>query len=248
MLIFIYLIFVLVGVMIHEVFRRYPKTSIGIFLVLPVLLTPLWVSRSLQGDWFFWVKIYSALSLSVAILGMKFTHARTRKWFFYMIYIASLLNILEATVKALTASLAVLNILIGLTGLLLIVTLPPTRFMEIRSQKYCDFYWDIPYTWIFAYTLWGWIFIYLILPVCFIAQTAILMAPLIVALVNRKLYAQARVSSLAFYLILGFTFPYLSDILKTQVSTNPLVATIASCVVFIWTGCHAIQKFMFTTK
>lgn len=244
-LFFTVLLYILAGVVIHECFRRYPKAGFGIFLVLPILLTPVWFLKQ-EADWFFWIKMYSVIGASWLIWILRFTRLKMNRWPFYLAYFIAIVNLSEAILKSFTAFLSIPNILIALSGLALIATLPNWSSIKVDSQKFNDLLWNTPYSWILGYTFWDWILIYLVYPKDVIGHIAVLTAPLVAAAMNRKLYMQARTSTLAFYLMVAATVPELLTNVEIPNHRNEWLALAGSGIAAVWLGFQTFRHF--TTK
>jgi hypothetical protein len=96
--------FVLLGILIglNEVVRASKWASIAMFIVLPLILTPIWIMSG--GDeitsWFTKVKVYSALTGSLIYMVIRFTDYHKRhKWFINLVPAILAINILEAVVR-----------------------------------------------------------------------------------------------------------------------------------------------------
>ena len=69
--------FVVLAVLIglNEVIRLSKWTSLLLFIVLPLALTPVWIlfPDPEIRSWFYWVKVYSALAGSIIFMVIRFT-------------------------------------------------------------------------------------------------------------------------------------------------------------------------------
>lgn len=234
MLFGVIVLYTLVGFVGYEWLRRSPKTSWFFFGIMPLLLTPIWLTLKETHDWFIWMKVYTCLAATCCILSIRFTRLSRQKWPYYLIHFLVNLNILEAVVRAWAIPDSIPAILNGFAGLFLMFTLRLPSYMSVDSGKYRDFLWDLPYPWVLGYVFWNWDVIYLIFPFAAAIQCAVLLVPLIVALINNKLFVQARAFTLSFYLVAGLTFPYFANTPVSPGWENIHAAWIVSILVFIW--------------
>lgn len=95
---------VVLGILIglNEVARASKWASMAMFMVIPVILTPVWLMR---GDneitsWFTWVKVYSALAGSLIYMVIRFTdYHKKHKWYVTLVPAILAINIVEAVVR-----------------------------------------------------------------------------------------------------------------------------------------------------
>ncbi|WP_267879728.1 DUF5692 family protein [Caldalkalibacillus mannanilyticus] len=69
--------FVVLGILIglNELIRSSKWTSLAIFIIVPVILTPIWFFMDSEiTSWFTWVKVYSALAGSIIYMVIRFTN------------------------------------------------------------------------------------------------------------------------------------------------------------------------------
>jgi hypothetical protein len=196
-----------IGLLIADsLFRHFKLLTMVVFLILPVILLPVWVLEY-QFNWFFWVKMFSVtfgISLLFVCGNTRFSQSR---WIYSAIWLAFAINIAEAMLYDILASnsLQFINVL---TGCVLIATLPGPGTMKIdQTTPIHDFSWDISYGWIVTYTLWNWIFVYGNWPGMGARHhIAVLGASLFIALFNRTLWAEARAFTLGTYFMTWFLF------------------------------------------
>lgn len=235
----LYLSYVILAIFIYELLRRHLKFSWVFYLGMPLLLTPYWIWGPANHDWFAWAKLYSVLIYTYFILLARTLPQDQRKWFFRMIYVVTLLNMGVAIVRCWELKESVPAILNGISGVLLVVSLPKIRTMQIASP-YHDFTWDVPYTWIWGYTFWDFLFVYLVFPKSTFLQIALLLAPLVISLFNRKTYPQARAFTLSLFMFVGFTFPFLIEYPPMIESAHPIIAWIGALCTLLYILTSAI--------
>jgi hypothetical protein len=85
-----------------EVIRMRQWTSLAIFIVLPIALTPVWFlfPDPEIRNWFYWAKVYSALAGSIIFMVIRFTDFhKSHKW--YLVFPPAILglNIAEAVAR-----------------------------------------------------------------------------------------------------------------------------------------------------
>ncbi len=224
------LVLLLVGfVFAYELFRCSSKLTFIVFIILPWLLLPWWIGYY-HFSWFFWAKIYSVTFDITLIFIYRYTRFSESKLLPYAIWIIFLINIGEAMLYDAVAinRLQLINVV---TGLILIYTMPGPGSMSIdKTTTYRDFSWDISYRWILAYTLWNWIFVYGNWPeIGCRHHLAVLGAPLLIALYNRKHWVQARAFTLGTYFMVWFS---LYPLIKEPNATSWYNANIYSILAF----------------
>jgi hypothetical protein len=203
---------------LQEWLRRKGKgIAWGLYLALPVLLTPTWVqgeSTALcrQFDnpvYFCWLKLYSVSIAASWFTWLRFTPYKDRKWMQYVSMLILPVNMLEAIVQDLFAG-QLHQYLNAAAGILLVVSLPFSRQafqLTIRGDCH-DLDWEgTSRLWIAGYSIWNWVFIYYTFPVIAGQHLAVLGAAFAVGMIEPRRWLQARTYSLAVALFLLFTFP-----------------------------------------
>lgn len=219
------------GLLIHELTRRFPRTSFAFYLLLPFLLLPLWIH--FDHDWFIWGKIYLVSIGASWCIFFRFSRIKSKKWPYYVCYLLLFANMIEPTSRLLLSG-TILGALNGAACLLLAVLLPPPKAFSIDTEKYHDLLWDAPYLFIFSYFAWQFIFIYASFPYMLTQQIFILLPPLITTLYNRKLFMQCRVMTFAAFMIIGFSSPFFANQVY-EVPRNETLAFTLSALFAIWT-------------
>lgn len=241
----VFILIVLAGIGIHELFRRLPiHFSLAFFGVLPIILTILWIHIMDQEnhDWMTWIKIYLAL-IALNLINVSRWKYKNNKFMFKAIYVFVIVNlVLPISRFYVIIDNKIIATMMTISTICLCLALPNFRFMEVQKDSSRDFCWDIPYFWIIAYTLWNWSVVYLLFPPLSGNQTAMLLAPLLVAIKNKKLYVQARAYSFSFYLIMCFTIPSVENMLLTPEWNHIAIQWIAASVVLIYSLVYLIYQ------
>jgi hypothetical protein len=178
-----------------------------IFAVFPVLVLPWWFVG--EHPWFYWIKTFSLLAGSCYVWALRFRSLYKKRWAYWGVYAILIANILEAVVLDFLGS-GFAHIMNAVAGVLLILTVSiPTKafHVELEGTRWRDFLWDMTYGWIFAYTFWNFTFVYLNYPHSAARMIAVLAAPLIVSLFKQGTWMQARFMTLAFHMMLVFSYP-----------------------------------------
>ena len=186
----------------QEAFRRASRWAVwGLFLVMPLILTPRWIVVNELGL-FSWFKFYTVFFCVCWGTTLRFTSLGNRAWARSTIPLLLAVNIFEAVVVDLfgQGSAHALN---AAAGLLLIAILPyGTNSTQIDSSNCCrDLLYGTSERWVIGYTLWNWTFVYLNYPSLTGHHTAVLAAGLIVAMHDPRRWSQTRASTLGVNLL-----------------------------------------------
>lgn len=217
------LIFLVILLLLQELFRRNQWVSWGVFLIFPIVLFPWWKKHE-KHSLFGWVKLYS-ITIGVSwYLAIRFTQLQDYQWSYIIAYLIVAANILEAAIKDISKK-SFTNYLNATAGILLIVTLAGYSSMSVNvSSPYRDFAWDIPIYWIIGYTIWNIVMVYLHTPQHFGMHVAVLGSALIIGLMDNTLWLQARAYTLGIFFMLFFTYKPMFDPLRTPKVTHEKVA------------------------
>lgn len=189
----------------YELFRRFNSLSIIGLILIPIILTPFWISNFYST--FLWFKIYSILLFVIPILILRYTHFSKNSLLLRLVYLMFVLNIAEAIIM----DFLYFNFFNVVAGLLLILTLPTSlKKITVDTKGKKDLLYELSFSWIFAYTLWNFVLTMNIFPTATFTSIVILGTPFIIEYFNRKTWLQARVYTFGIYLILLFTFPAVS--------------------------------------
>lgn len=195
----------------QEIFRRYPRSSLILFLIFPLFLIPYWRLDGIVG-WFLWTKGFSVVA-GIILISLfrttKLANTKLGRWSIYLVFIA---NILEAVIKDATVG-SVANYLNGAAGIFLIATLDKVSPIHVDTKsKFRDLHWDgMNMGWVIGYTLWNWVFIYLNFAQSSIHHLAVLLSALVVAFINKDRWLQARAFTLGTYFIISIAIPHIDS-------------------------------------
>jgi hypothetical protein len=166
---------------------------------------------------------------------LRLKHNYTRRIGPLWVYSIFLLNILLAVWRALlVGSLpALFN---ALTGLLLVALYPPLKSISIAPDSPKDFCWDISYSWIFGYSLWIFLFVAVVYPTQFFFGIAAVLPPLLLSFFRKNLWLQCRVYTLAFYLLIANTYPYVKNLETSSIQLSEAFLLILTGITCGWMG------------
>lgn len=206
MILALYVFLIFIGLLLaQEIFRRFPKLALGLFLILPIILTPYWVENGIK-DWFLWVKVFSISAFAILFLILKIKYIEENNFAKILIYLFLVVNMLEAVAKD-AMSGGVDHYLNAIAGILLIITLRNIDSISVTKDKFKDVVWNkMTLMWIVGYTIWNWTFVYMNLVNFSAENLAVIGAPLVAAFFNKGRWLQARVFTLATYLIFFYSF------------------------------------------
>jgi hypothetical protein len=253
---------VLFTLMAFNEFSRSTKWGgLVIFLVLPVFLTIfVWPTTAAHGNeygtgnWFNWVKTYSALAGVLGFMAIRFIPGLIKnKW--ALAFPAAILafNILEACIRDFQVySFGVWegqiidhlwlisgpwNIMNGIAGLLNIIAICGWAGIVISKDKSKDMIWpDMIWPWIIAYDLWNFAYTYnCISDHSFYAGFVLLFACTIPAfLIKKGAWLQHRASTLALWIMFIMTIPsFASHIAPVPTTHNPNAFFIVSLIALV---------------
>jgi Family of unknown function (DUF5692) len=191
----------------QEALRRASRWAVwGVFLLMPLVLTPYWIRVNDLGL-FSWFKFYTVFFCVCWGTALRLTSLANRAWARSTIPLLLAANILEAVVLDLFrhGSAHTLN---AAAGLVLIATLPygPDSTWIHSASDRCDLHYRTSKRWVIGYALWNWTFVYLNYPALTGHHTAVLAAGLIVAMVDPLRWGQTRASTLGVSLLITATF------------------------------------------
>ena len=263
-------VFVLFALMAFNEFGRTTRWGgIVIFLILPILLTIfVWPTTAAPGNeygtgnWFNWVKTYSALTGVLFFMALRFIPGLVqKKWALALPAIILAVNIFEACIRDfqvygygawdgevinhLWLMSGPWNIMNGIAGLLNIVAICGWAGIIISKDKSKDMLWpDMVWPWIIAYDLWNFAYTYnCIADHSFYAGVVLLLSCTIPAFFIKKgAWLQHRAATLGLWTMFIMTVPQFADVLAPVPTThNPdaffavsLVALLANIALVVY--------------
>ena len=220
---------VLAGLLlINEVTRRSKVLSIVFYIAIPVIFTLfIWgktESSNTEGNWFAWVKTYSALAGVVGFMAIRYIKKlQTNKWALLFPALILGINIFEAVIRdfevfskngvienGLLLQGGPWNIINGIAGILCILTMTGWVGIKIAKNKSQDMVWvDQLWFWVIAYGIWNMSYVYNCIPDrAFYAGVALIFASTFAAFVGTKgVWLQHRAQTLALWAMFTLTFP-----------------------------------------
>ena len=238
---------------LNELVRWSKAAAIGIFIVLPVLLTIfVWPhtagAGSSTGTWFHWVKVYSALAGCIGFMLIRY-NPRIAAMKYALLFPPAILglNILEAVIRDFQVSGmhgmvdgvfmvgGSWNIMNGVAGILNLLTICGWAGIYITRDRFRDMVWpDMMWFWIIAYDLWNFAYVYnCVGDHAFYAGAALLISCTIPAFFLRKgAWLQHRAHTLAFWMMFTMAVPtFVSDsTFAVDSSHNPTALFVVSLV------------------
>ena len=114
---------------------------------------------------------------------------QTIYWFKMIVKSLSMIGSGEASMKDIQSGLYI-N---AAAGLLLLVTTPGPKTISVDKEgKWRDFYYDLPFLWVLGYTIWNFTFVSGSYPHMYRMHIAVLLAAVVPAYFDNKLWNQAR--------------------------------------------------------
>lgn len=238
-LVFLVLLFGLL--LINEVTRRNKVLSIIFYIAIPIVFTIfVWGkgnSENTDGNWFAWVKTYSALAGVVGFMAIRYIkRLQTNKWALLFPAVILAINIFEAVIRdfevfskagvienGLLLQGGPWNIINGIAGIISIITLTGWVGIKIAKTKSQDMVWvDQLWFWIIAYGVWNMSYVYNCIPDrAFYAGVALIFASTFAAFVGTKgVWLQHRAQTLALFAMFTLTFPNYSNIKYFSIITT----------------------------
>lgn len=220
---------VLIGLLvINELTRRSKVLSIIFYIAIPIVFTLfIWgktESSNTEGNWFAWVKTYSALAGVVGFMAIRYVKKlQNNKWALLFPALILGINIFEAVIRdfevfsktgvienGLLLQGGPWNIINGVAGILSIITMTGWVGIKIAKNKNQDMVWaDQLWFWIIAYGIWNMSYVYNCIPDrSFYAGVALIFSCTFAAFVGSKgVWLQHRAQTLALWAMFTLTFP-----------------------------------------
>lgn len=245
-------LFVLFALMAFNEFGRSTKWGgITLFLIAPIILTifvwPITAAPGNEygtGNWFNWVKTYSALAGCLGFMAMRYYPSlMKKKWIVCFPPLILALNILEAAIRDFQCfsyaawtgesinNLWVMsgpwNIMNGIAGILNIVAICGWAGIFISKEKTKDMIWpDMIWAWVIAYDLWNFAYTYnCIADHSFYCGAALLLSCTIPTFFIKKgAWLQHRAQTLALWIMFVMTVPQFADRLAPVATTHNATA------------------------
>ena len=212
----------------NEVARSNRWAGLGLFLVLPVILTIfVWPTTAAEGSstgtWFHWVKVYSALAGCLGFMAIRYIPRLARnRWALAFPAAILALNIFEAVIRdfqvfgldGMVDGVVMVggpwNIMNGVAGILNLLTICGWAGIVISQDRKRDMVWpDMLWFWIIAYDLWNFAYVYnAVGDHAFYAGAALLISCTIPAFfLKRGAWLQHRAQTLAFWMMFTMAVP-----------------------------------------
>jgi hypothetical protein len=233
---------VLVGLMlVNELARASKWISLGLFLVLPIILTfAVWPKTAGEGSsvgtWFHWAKVYSALAGCLGFMALRFIKScKNNKFLLIFPPLILSINIMEAVIRdfqctnlnglvdGVTMVAGPWHIMNGIAGILNIVTISGWFGIMIGKDKKQDMLWpDQLWFWVIAYDLWNFAYVYnCVSDHAFYAGAALLISCTIPAFFIKKgAWLQHRAQTLAIWMMFVMCFPAFVDTSQFAVKSS----------------------------
>ncbi len=248
-IVWVYWLFLLIVVMaLNEFARQKLWCSILLFIVVPIIFT-IWilpVSSPMNnewgtGNWFNYVKLYSALAGVWGFMALRFVkwtdkktgevvHLADKKWALCFPPLILAINIAEAVIRDFeiygmhfwtggeAAHLWVMsgpwNIMNGVAGIINIITICGWYGIFISKDEQKDMIWpDMLWFWIIAYDLWNFAYTYNAMT-DHSAWTGLLLltsCTIPAFWIKKGAWLQTRAQTLAIYCMFGLGAPWWSD-------------------------------------
>ena len=263
---------VLFALMAFNEFGRATKWGgITLFFIAPIVLTVfVWPTTAAigneygTGNWFNWVKTYSALAGCLGFMALRYIPSlRKKKWALCFPPLILAVNILEAAIRdfqcftfgawngAYIDNLWLMsgpwNIMNGIAGLLNIITICGWVGIFISKDKSKDMIWpDMIWCWILAYDLWNFAYTYnCIADHSFYTGLALLLSCTIPAFFIKKgAWLQHRAQTLGLWCMFVMTVPSFVDCIAPVPTThNPIAFFTVSLLALIANVALVVYQF-----
>ncbi|NQZ52025.1 MAG: hypothetical protein HRT95_18195 [Moritella sp.] len=255
----------------NELARTTRWGGIAMFVLLPVVLTIfVWPTTAAPGNeygtgnWFNWVKTYSALAGALGFMAIRFIPSLAKNKY-ALIFPAAILaiNIFEAclrdfqvfsfgawdgeVINNLWMMSGSWNIMNGIAGLLNIVAICGWTGIIISKDKSKDMIWpDMIWPWILAYDFWNFAYTYnCISDHSFYAGVILLLSCTIPAFFIKKgAWLQHRASTLALWIMFVMSVPQFADkIAPVPTTHDPKAFFIVSLVALLANVALVVYQF-----
>ncbi len=183
-----------------------------LFVLAPILYWATW-QETMGSDIFWWAKTFSVMAGVFWIMAYRrIGKFQTTRIGDLGVFLILFVNILEATAKDLLSG----NIINGLAGVLLLISMPGFQEIYVESDKPRDLSYKLSKGWILGYTLWNITFVIANYLPAFGIHCAVLVSALIVGLQFPKHWFQARAFTLGVYLMFAVSYPNVIEMLRWE--------------------------------
>lgn len=244
--------------LINEAARRNQKFSILLFICIPIVFTFLvWPTTagkdSSSGYWFAWVKTYSALAGVIGFMLFRYIpKLQNKKIMLAFPGFILAINILEAVLRdfqvysikgvlenGLYLQGGIWNILNGISGIIVIITLSGFLGIHVSKNKFKDMVWpDQQWFYVIGYCLWNMSYVYNCIPNrSFYAGFILLSLSIFAGLYQSKgVWLQHRAQILAIFAMFSLTYPAYSSTkffsITSTLNQEPLLVLSIISIVF----------------
>lgn len=175
------------------------------FTVIPIGLTPLWVSSHSWGI-FEWAKLYTIILTAIGLVLFRGHDATRFRWMGSALKYLFALNILEASLVDFSSG-AVPGVMNGLAGVLLVLTLPKKEPYVLTNGLYREVRFPgFRRTWLTSFTVWNLCFLYMNYTLIFGHHLIVLGVTLAIGWGETGRWLQARILLLTIDLVALATF------------------------------------------
>lgn len=255
----------------NELGRTTKWGGLVLFLIIPTILTIfVWPTTAAPGNeygtgnWFNWVKTYSALAGCLGFMAIRYIPSvAKKKWVLLFPPFILALNILEAVIRDFQVysygawngevinNLWVMsgpwNIMNGIAGILNIILICGWVGIYVSKDKSKDMIWpDMIWPWIIAYDLWNFAYTYnCISDHSFYCGVILLLACTIPAFFIKKgAWLQHRAQTLALWIMFIMTIPYFADVTAPVPTThNPTAFFVVSFIALVANLALVVYQF-----
>lgn len=257
-------------IIINELTRRSKVLSVMTYIILPIVFTFfLWgktPNENTDGNWFAWVKTYSALAGVVGFMAIRyFKKLQKNKWVLLFPGLILSINIFEAVLRdfevfsknnvienGLTLIGGPWNIINGIAGILSIITITGWFGIKVAKTKSQDMIWaDQQWFWVIAYGIWNLSYVYNCIPErAFYAGVALIFSSTLLAFFSTKgAWLQHRAQTLALWAMFTLTFPsYDQSEYFNIISTNSSIAKYILSIAAILINLGVLIYEIYTVK
>lgn len=238
---------VMAGLLIvNEISRRNKISSIVVYIIVPLVLTfTVWRANSdsdvTSGNWFAWVKCYSALAGVIGFMAIRYCKKlQNNKYALLFPAVILAVNIFEAVIRdfevfsktgvvenGLLLTGGPWNIINGIAGILTIVTLTGWFGIRVSNNKSRDMVWpDQLWFYIIGYGVWNMAYVYNCIPDrSFYAGVSLIGVSTVAAFVGTKgVWLQHRAQTLALWAMFTLTYPVYATTKYFNIVTTHAVA------------------------